>query len=302
MQLENGSAANSESNPYLVYTPVQLMNLDKETGNYYRQMNDIDLDQLVYSESNILGPIDSFSGNFDGNGYRLNNLYVTGAGLVHTNNGTIRNLHIDSGRLNAIGEAVVGSLCSINNGTLIACVNEARIINAPAVVGGICGTNTATGQIIGYVNTGNIEEGTTLGGICGINENTSANTFVSCVNTGMLSRDATRIGGIIGQSADSPGTDLIHYSFWLVGTAAPIFGATEYPTGNSADIGTVEVAALSPEKLRDTMQGVNTDAQETLDLLNLGLQQMGWSTDYQYVLNQETTGSVWPIPRPITQY
>ncbi|MCD8167055.1 MAG: fimbrillin family protein [Bacteroides sp.] len=304
MQLQNGSAANSESNPYLVYTPVQLMNLDKETGRFYRQMNDIDLDQLIYSESNTLGPIDSFDGIFDGNGYRLNNLYVTGTGLVHTNNGTIRNLHIDSGCLNATGENVAGSICAVNNGTLVACVNEARIIYAPAVAGGICGTNTAGGQIIGCVNTGNIEQGTILGGICGNNENPSANTFISCVNTGMLNRtDITYIGGIVGQSADAPGTDLIHYSFWLVGTAAPAFGATEYPTGNNANIGTVEVAALSPEKLRDTMQqGVNPDAQETLDLLNLGLQQTGWNTDYEYVLNQETTGSVWPIPRPITQF
>ncbi|MCD7936173.1 MAG: hypothetical protein LUG98_04870 [Tannerellaceae bacterium] len=89
---------------------------------------------------------------------------------------------------------------------------------------------------------------------------------------------------------------LIRNSFWLVGTAAEVFGGQENPVGNTVDIGTVEVSALSPEKLRNDLSARESASDSTISLLNAALQETGWGDDYIYILDQNQTGSVWPVP------
>ncbi|MCC8173190.1 MAG: fimbrillin family protein, partial [Odoribacter sp.] len=297
MKLLKSGVPAGRDNPYMISTPVQIFNIASDESAAYILMNDVDVDRLNYSESNTLSGLNTFSGYFDGNGYRINNLMLTGSGLIGTNNGTIENLHLSAGRINAIGENVAGSICAVNNGIIVACISEARIINASDVVGGICGENTANARVIACVNTGNIENGITLGGIAGTNQNISDSAFVSCVNTGSLAKGVTNIGGIIGQSAASTNTVIIN-SFWLVGTAANVFGGSEYATGGGIlNVGATETAALSPEKLRDDLTGtITADAQETLDYLNAALSSTAWNGFYEFILNQNITGLVWPIP------
>ncbi|MCD7936172.1 MAG: hypothetical protein LUG98_04865, partial [Tannerellaceae bacterium] len=164
MRLENPELPAAEDNPYLISTPVQVFNIAKDLTASYKQMNDIDVDRLSYTDARPLVPLETFSGIFDGNGYRIQNLVMSGPGLITRNEGTIKDLFIVSGRINAAGQQVAGSICAVNAGTIVACVNEARIVGAPGIVGGICGTNEAGATIIACVNNGNIEAGVTLGG------------------------------------------------------------------------------------------------------------------------------------------
>ncbi|MCC8095757.1 MAG: hypothetical protein LIP05_10585 [Tannerellaceae bacterium] len=96
MKPEDTSLPASESNPYLIRTPVQVFNIAKDLTSHYKQANDIDVDRLHFSDSAPLGPLATFEGIYDGNGFKVNNLIMTGAALVLKNEGTIRNLHIAS--------------------------------------------------------------------------------------------------------------------------------------------------------------------------------------------------------------
>ncbi|MCD7935817.1 MAG: hypothetical protein LUG98_03065 [Tannerellaceae bacterium] len=297
MKLENPALPPGEDNPYLISTPVQVFNIAKDLTGSYKQANDIDVNRLSYTDDEPLVPLETFSGVFDGNGYRIQNLVMSGAGLLKRNEGILRDLFISSGRIDAAGEGTAGAFCAVNAGTIVACVNEARIINATDTVGGICGRNEAGASVIACVNTGNIENGVMLGGICGYNEDPDAYTFVSCINIGLLTKTGTQLGGILGGSVVSPEV-VIRNSFWLVGTAAEVIGGPEYPVGGFIDIGLDEVSALSPEKLRNDLSAMEreTGAETTVNLLNMALEDTEWGTDYIYVLDQMTTGSVWPIP------
>lgn len=298
MKLENPGLQPDENNPYLIRTPVQVFNMAKQLDGDYKQMNDIDVDRLHFSENQPLGPLATFTGSYDGNGFKVNNLIMTGAALILRNEGKIKNLHIASGRINATGQAVAGSICAVNVGTLVACVNEARIINMTGVAGGICGRNEMTGKIIGCVNTGSLETETTsaiLGGICGENEDTDSSVFVACVNTGTLSRNANILGGIIGTTASTTSNPVIHTAYWLVGTAAKTIGGAEVAVGQgNVDIDGI-VAAVSSERLR-RQANFYSDVDETLGYLNDALATTPYGTVYKFTVDQLTTGSVWPIP------
>ncbi len=295
MHLLDSSLPNSENNPYLIKTPVQIFNMGKDLTASYRLEQNIDIDRLNYTVDFPLFPLETFKGIFDGNGYQVQNLMMQGPALVRRNEGTIKNLHLAAGRINAAGENVVGSICAVNAGKLVACFNEARIVGAENIAGGICGTNEANGTIIACVNTGNIDSGVTLGGICGNNLNTNTNAYVSCINTGLMTKEATQIGGILGYSTGTI-NNVIMNSFWLVGTAAHEFGGAEVAVGGPNFVGVSDVAALSPEKLRESISDDQDEVLETLLLLNQGLQATEWGTDYEFILNQNTTGSVWPVP------
>ncbi len=293
MRLENPSGVPGPTNPYLIYTPVQIFNIAKDLTGTYQQMADLDISRLTYAGRALLEPLGTFTGMFDGNGYRLNNMVLTGPGLVERNEGVLKNINIDSGRINADGETVAGSLCAVNAGIIVACINGAKIANAVGTVGGICGENEATGRIIACVNTGDVENGVLLGGICGSNQNTDQYAIMACINTGLLAKSGTTIGGIIGESADSPDIVVLN-SFWLVGTAAHEFGGMESAVG-SGTVVSEEVTALSPEKLRDDLSAPS-DTEPTLELLNDALDLSPYAGEFEYVLDQNVTGMVWPVP------
>ncbi|MCD8177010.1 MAG: fimbrillin family protein [Tannerellaceae bacterium] len=301
MRLENPGQPPAPGNPYLISTPVQVFNIAKDLTASYKQVNDLDIDRLNYTTSSPLVPLETFEGVFDGNGYQIQNLVMTGPALIERNEGTLKNLRIASGRIDATGQCVAGSFCAVNAGTIVACINEARIVNATNIVGGICGTNEDNAKVIGCINTGNLENGVILGGICGQNNDADIYTFVSCINIGLLTKSGTTLGGMIGTTVDSP-DPVVSTSFWLVGTAAKTFGGPETSVG-SGFIGDDDVSALSPEKLRNDLSALerDTDAETTVILLNTALQNYTtWGDQYHYVLDQEETGSVWPIPQKIT--
>ncbi|MCC8152738.1 MAG: fimbrillin family protein [Tannerellaceae bacterium] len=299
-RLENPALPPADDNPYLIYTPVQIFNIAKDLTASYKQMEDLDVNRLSYSTASPLVPLETFEGVFDGNGYLIQNLIMTGPALIRRNEGTLKNLRIASGRINAAGEAIAGSFCAENAGTIVACMNEARIVNATNIVGGICGINEDDGKIIGCINTGNMDNGVILGGICGENQDPDEYTIIACINTGLLTKDGTNLGGIIGSSIESPEV-VIDTSFWLVGTVAHEFGGLEIPVG-IGNVGQEDVSSLSPEKLRNDLSALEreTEAETTVILLNTALENTVWGNEYMYVLNQNLTGSVWPIPQKRT--
>lgn len=273
---------------YEVTTPLQFYNMMKNPGkeSYKLTKNNVDMNSLPLAYTPKEWPEGA---ELDGNNLSILHLDLKGSGLVTENNGTLKNIHIGPGTITST-EEYTGGLCSINNGTIEACINEADIVSPDGkTVGGICGKNTTKGTILACLNTGNIEKGGTIGGICGENANTSdTDVMKGCINAGMLNKEAANLGGICGTSATSNKT-IVSTCYWLTGTARPVQQLnSEVAIGSDRSEeqkSVVNSADLAPEKLRD----------ETVKKINNAISNTSWKFVYQKDANG-TYPCVWPIP------
>ena len=173
-----------------------------------------------------LPQIESFSGRFDGRGFRIKNWKGATAGLFKLieQGGEVANLTIDKScsikATNKGGEYYLGFIADINQGTLRNCSNEGSISHkcgyatSPVFVGGVAGTNRYvirecrnSGKIASEV-VGEFKEETymNVGGITGGGSGrvSRGSVVVHCENTGEVSVSGdlflTLAGGISGNS------------------------------------------------------------------------------------------------------
>ncbi len=295
MLLASSGSPNSESNPYLITTPVQFMNVDKEPGAHYRQVETVDLNTLnLIGAERIFNGFGDFSGSYDGYGNRIDGLDIEGPGLFKSNSGTLKNIRIYSGTMDAGGEQYAGSLCGTNRGTIVACFNEARLADGTGTIGGICGLNDTNGQIIACLNTGTILQGNIVGGIAGENRNTSEGAISACINTGMLNPTATYLGFITGTSSASP-NNVIRVSFALVGSVQRVLGGDELPNG-SENMDYYDTSVLYPEILRNGLLPGESEERRIVNRLNAEIATTPWNGIYKYIIDRVATGNTWPVP------
>jgi hypothetical protein len=149
--------------------------------------NDIDLSGADWIPIGTIGLNSSFRGVFDGQGYVIRNMAITGdieaAGLFGvTNSATIRNIGIENSNINIStnrGGAYAGGVVGIAYWTIIDnCYNTGSI--SASYPGG------ATTDV-------------SAGGIVGSTMNTSA-TISNCYNTGSVSASAGRVTGAVSRA------------------------------------------------------------------------------------------------------
>ena len=172
-----------------------------------------------------LPQVESFSGRFDGRGFRIKN-WKAGAGLFKLieEGGEVSNLTIDKScsikASNKGGEYYLGFIADVNQGTVRNCSNEGSISHrcayatAPIFIGGLVGSNRYvirecrnSGKISSEA-IGEFKEETSLsvGGITGGGSGRVARSsvVVNCENTGEVSVAGdlflTIVGGISGSS------------------------------------------------------------------------------------------------------
>ncbi|MCC8089000.1 MAG: fimbrillin family protein [Rikenellaceae bacterium] len=294
MFTEDPSQPYSATNPYIISTPVQFLNVSKNLTASYKQDANIDHEALLGDENEIFNGFDNFSGRYDGNGHWIANIEITGSGLFKENSGVIRNVRLFSGSIDASGTQYAGSIAGSNSGTIVACLNEVYIANADNYAGGITGQNS--GRIVACVNTGNIWEGNYVGGICGYNSSTAEGAIEACINTGALNTEATGLGGICGLSVNSS-NNVVRTSFWLVGTAQRHIGGGEVAVG-SGTVGILDATDLGPDKMRNGLNDGETESQRILNRLNTELANDidNWGDVYKYIYDNAETGITWPAP------
>ena len=217
----------TESSPYLIESAEHLaflsyiVNKGIDThGLYFTLTTDIDLnggeDQPWYpigmgnrwfdddgcdrSFDPTFNIDNAFSGNFDGNGHTIYNLYGDGldyAGLFgrvnnrHDEGTTIENVIIENGYVN--GRCCGGIVGECEGIVYIAnCLNNAEIIGTDAA-GGIVGRGGKA--IRNCSNSGHISGSLFSGGIAG----TMTKEITECFNTGNITVTGYTAGGIIGR-------------------------------------------------------------------------------------------------------
>lgn len=128
------------------------------TGNYFIQLNNIDLVEIDNWEP--IGIYDSgnyFYGNYNGNGHNISNLTINrpedNAGLFGQLGGTVYNLGIESGSINSNCSGSIASHSVASNALIINCYNKASVTGLRA--GGIV-DNFVGGTIINCWNVGEV--------------------------------------------------------------------------------------------------------------------------------------------------
>ena len=211
----------TEADPYLVSTAADFKamaancNADhKGTGEYFKMTNDIDFGGTADSPAQLpaIGKDGNaqiakiaygFDGTFDGGGHTVSGIYHTESdnnakgkynGLFGCidKNGVVKNI-IFSENNHITGYNYVGSIASLNMGTIENCTNNADITATNFAAGGICGFMVnGNGTVRDCHNHGNIKAMTYASGICGGSQSGQSITTYSyliegCTNSGNLS-------------------------------------------------------------------------------------------------------------------
>ena len=209
------------ADPYLVSTAADFKamaencNADhKGTGEYFKMTNDIDFGGTADSpaqlpaigkdgNAQIANIAYGFDGTFDGDGHTISGIYHTENGNnaegkynalfgCIDKNGVVKNI-IFSENNHITGYNYVGSIASLNMGTIEHCTNNADITATNFAAGGICGFMVnGNGTVRGCHNHGNIKAMTYASGICGGSQSGKSITtysylIESCTNSGNLS-------------------------------------------------------------------------------------------------------------------
>ena len=198
---------------------------------------DIDLSQTEFE------PVPVFAGTFDGNGHTIYGFHNVGDGYVGglfryiSQTGTVKNLKL-RGSVEGTGEKeCIGSICGVNHGTIRNC-SFIGTISGRDTVGGIAGTNGATGLITGCTIRGHVTGYYMTGGIVGLNHG-----YVSlCNNYSGINDDSEWVeeddemgSGLLLNIGDSD-SDVEFYSGVDTGGIA---GYSDGAIGNCNNYGTV---------------------------------------------------------------
>ena len=212
----------SESSPWQISNEDQLLKVNENVGANYILVEDI---TLVGSYSGaLIAPVDtsagSFCGVFDGNGYTIEDLTITGSsdyvglfGRVH-DNGVVENLTLEN--VDIAGDEYVGSLVGRSDGCIIDC----HVVNSDPTSTGVSGY-MYVGGLIGLTGQGHAVSDCTaavgvsatnnfVGGLIGQNnayvwDCSASGTVESTIVT--VSSSAGYAGGLIGWHGSSRLTD-----------------------------------------------------------------------------------------------
>lgn len=211
----------TQDSPFLIFDKYDLVAINHDTTANYLLMDNLDLTNTIFNATAVIFSLD---GKFDGNGFTISNLSITG----NSNNigffgiisklGTVSNLSVIDCEIS--GRYVTGGICSYNYGT----------ISSSCITGAVLGTSFYTGGLAGINDSGTIKlscssgsitsNGMYLGGLVG--ENANGEIFAS-YSSGQVTGNSSTVGGLVGYN--SSGTIESSYS------SCSVSGATNYIGG-----------------------------------------------------------------------
>tara|TARA_R110002096_G_scaffold183757_3_gene361805 strand:+ start:7126 stop:14862 length:7737 start_codon:yes stop_codon:yes gene_type:complete len=232
------SGAGTDVNPYRIATADQLNEVKNYPGNYYILISDIDLDVVPYNQGNGWEPIGTaetpFTGNFDGNGYTINGVYINRSSVNigffgYTSNATVENVGLTN--VDIFGSDFVGALVgfqyvqSAGSNTIRNSYATGSVESSHSETGGLVGrqqatsgTNTIENSYARIQVSGNFIAGGLVGRMASSNLS-SSNKIINSYSTGNVS-SITYKGGFVGfRNTNYSGTNIIMASYWDSQTA-----------------------------------------------------------------------------------
>src|SRR6218665_1617373 len=231
------TAYNAASNPYGIYTAVQLSDVRNSLASSYKLMNDIALPALGAAAATALGFNDyaakgwkplgncntGLTGTFDGNNHSISNLKIARSDEICVGlfggtqgSGTIKNLGVVS--VGISGNYIVGAIAGEARGLLVTHCSSAGNITAATDegVGGIAGFLGAArqrGKVISncYSSCEVTANSTTRGAIGALVGYSEGGIVINCYAAGRASvssgnENLRQRPGLVGNNAQGSGT------------------------------------------------------------------------------------------------
>jgi hypothetical protein len=191
----------SSSNPHVLTTLDELQAVQGNLSAHYVLGNNINASETeTWNNGAGFTPLgkylEQFSGSFDGQGYKVDGLYIhrpiRHAGLFgHVILGDIKNIGVTN--MDIQGGQGVGGLVGSNEGGDITNSYSSGSVTGDTFVGGLVGDTT--GDIMKSYSTGNVTGNSFVGGLVGYTED--SDRITKSYSTGSVSGD-TEVGGLVG--------------------------------------------------------------------------------------------------------
>ncbi|UCE36204.1 MAG: peptidase A26 [Thermoplasmata archaeon] len=213
--------------PYQISNVDELQNMHYDLTAHYILVNDIDASATSGWNSGAgFEPIGTFTGTFDGKGYKITNLYINRpstnyiglfgitrsciisgvgledlegsgnnyvGGLVGANwDGTLENCYA-TGSVSGIS-CIVGGLVGVNSGSVENCY-ATDSVSGSCAVGGLVGEIAGNGALNNCYATGDVSGTGAVGGLAGTH---MWGSVENCYATGSVSGNNDDVGGLIG--------------------------------------------------------------------------------------------------------
>jgi hypothetical protein len=208
--LNNTDGDGTSSNPHVVTTLDELQAVQGDLSAHYVLGNNINASETdTWNSGAGFTPIgnytDPFSGNFDGQGYSVDGLYINtpntnSVGLFGSvNSSDIKNIGVTN--LDIQGDTYVGGLVGYNKGsTNITNSYSLGSVTGDIDVGGLAGANSESSSITKSYSLGTVTGNTNVGGLVGETRGTSY--IRKSYSLGSVTGNKT-VGGLAGYNRDS---------------------------------------------------------------------------------------------------
>lgn len=282
-----------KTNPYLIEDVEDLKLLAKKVNGgttyektYFKQTADIDLNNEPWTPIGTVIVINNgkdarpFKGTFDGDGYKITNLKVTGnsnnAGLFgYTQDATIKNCNV-TGEVS--GSSDVGGIVGNADGKtqILSCSFRGDVTGEDSYIGGIAGSARGTikncyaladvtarieiaGGIAGYAYhvtiencyySGNVPAGNSAGGIAGF---VSGSTIKNCVSLAKSVTDGDCVNRIVGDVSRVENVTLTS-NYGYNRTKLVVYGKEGYADIDTTDVKQGTTVFVSKGKLMTDVQ------------------------------------------------
>lgn len=142
-----------------------------------------------------------FASSFDGNGYKISNLKISGTqssqGLFYglNNGGTIKNVSLEN--VDISGSNTVGALVGIVfSGSINNCNASGSVTGTDYQVGGLIGVYMSSANLQNCYANVDVKGSYSVGGLVGLARSNS--TIKKCFATGNVTGSADKVGGLVG--------------------------------------------------------------------------------------------------------
>lgn len=239
----SGSGSGSSESPYIIGTCIQLQEMEDDLDARYKLGADIDCSETsTWNSGSGFDPVgeyaDSFSGNFDGAGHIISNLFINRPttdyvglfGYVDEES-TIESVGLEN--VDITGRHYTGALMGSNYGTVQNSYSEGTIVSPGGSTGGLAGWNGINAVIKNSYSTADVESDGEyvsmfgyIGGLSGVNDAGALieNSYAAGTVSGSFGEEYGNAGGLTGWNSGT-----VQNSF-ATGTTT-VFGDNSYLGG-----------------------------------------------------------------------
>lgn len=198
-QNEFAGGSGTETDPYLVKTADHLNKLRNYSDKYFKQIADIYLSRED-APKNWKAIGENFSGQYNGNNYKIINLVIVrknaGLFLNLTESAVVKNINLINVNITA-NESIAGAIAGSNEGKIENCFVQGFVRKGSDLeiskIGGLVGQNY--GKIENSHFNGKIGAFKSVGGLAGVNEGIIENSSAKGI---LLGNDEN--GGLVGSN------------------------------------------------------------------------------------------------------